>query len=129
MKTKLAKTLVSVLMVILSVFSFTGCWWFFENQSVDLTLVQEPVISSMYDEEYKYYDVYVEGIVENTADKDVSGSISILIYDADGNVIGSGYDSVELIEVGGKWRFCARTTTNYEPVSCRVHELVGYEIW
>lgn len=129
MRAKATKIFALLCTVIMSIFACTGCWWLMEETSVKLTQVQEPTLSATYNEEYKNYDVYVEGIVQNDSKSAVSGEISITLYDADGNVIGSSYDYIDRIESGAKWRFCAITTTVYEPVSYRIHEAKGYIIF
>ena len=109
----------------------TGClrWWYGipdYNYSA-FEIVGEAELEWMYDEQYNEYVISVKGIAKNVSGEELSGAgITYLIYDGDGNNIGSAYGYIDLVEEGGSWRFCATGSTKYEPVSMRLHEIYGY---
>lgn len=124
MKTKTMKWMALLLTAVLSVFAFTGCWWLFEKEA-ELKEVQAPKLSAVYDEEYKAYDVYVEGIVENASDFAVYANVTVVLYDGEGNVLETAYAYIDDVGAGEKWHYCATTTSVIEPVSCRLSEISG----
>ena len=126
MKTKTMKWLALLLTAVLSVFAFTGCWWLFEKEA-KLKEVQAPKLSAVYDEEYKAYDVYVEGVIENTSDFTIYANVTVVLYDGEGNVLETAYAYLSDIGAGEKWHYCATATSVIEPVSCRLSEMYGYK--
>ncbi len=127
------KFLALLLTLILSVGAFSGC--FLTALIVDeivnkpeevMEVVGEPEVVCTYDEESKMYNVSVNGIVKNNSEYDWDWvSISVMLYDADGNVLDSAYDSVDYIAANGSWRFCATAMTSYEVVSAKGYEFTG----
>ena len=93
-------------------------------------VVGEPTMRYEYDEEFKCYDVFVEGIVQNTNTEEGSSSVFITfaIYDKDGNTIGTASGYCEYLEAGARWRFCAEGSIYYEPSSCKMTALYQYSL-
>ena len=129
MRAKTAKLFALLFVIMMSVFSFTGCFWLIEATSVELAQVQEPTLSAVYNEEYKNYDVYVEGIVRNDKESALSGEVEITLYDTEGNIIGTAYDYIDRIQSGETWRFCASTSTIFEPDSFKIRTIKGYRVF
>ena len=123
------------LLVITALLTFvfcTGCmsWWYgIPSYNYEaLEVISEAELEWTYDEEYNEYVVSVKGIAKNVAGEELSGAgITYLIYDEDGNNIGSAYGYIDLVEKDGSWRFCATGSTKYEPVSVRLYEVYGYK--
>ena len=115
----------------LSLVSFSGC--LYANSVVEnainksdeaFELVDFPTWSWTYNEEYKTYDIVIDGILKNVTNKAWKGvSIILTIYDKDGNGIGSAYDYIEYVAANGTWRFCATATTKYEPAGVTLREV------
>lgn len=132
MMKKLTKVCALVLSVMLSACAFSGCFLpflLFEEEAgieTELTLVGEPSMTFVYDEEYREYDVYIEGFAKNASEQEANGSVSFILYDADGNTLGTAYDHVSAIEAGKTWHFRATSSVNFEPSSFKLKELSGY---
>ena len=95
---------------------------------IDLELSGEVSMRYVYDQEFECYDVYLEGIVENTEDKELTFCcVSFTLYDKDGNVIGTAEDYINNLKAGAKWRFSASGSMGYEPASFEIDELYGYD--
>ena len=132
MKRKL-KFLALLLTLVLSLSLFSGCLLtalivdeVVNNPEDVMEVVGEPEVRCTYNEEYKMYDVVVNGIVKNNSEYDWDWvSLNIMLYDADGNVLDSAYASVNYIEANGTWRFCATAMTGYEAVSAKGYEFTG----
>lgn len=134
MKRKMMKLLALALAVVTSVSMFSGCWSIYnsimyENSKVELEVVKEPQLSSTYNEESGYYDAYVEGIFKNPTEETVSMSVDVVLYDAEGNVIGSAYDYITEVAGGETWRFCAIAQTSFEPASFRINQMEGMKAY
>lgn len=128
MKGKRIKLLAIALTLMMTMGISTGCIWLVdemirENNTFSAQVTNEPQLTSVYNEAGGYYDVALEGLVKNPADKRASISISATIYDADGNVIGEAYDYIQSVSVGETWRFCARAQTAFEAASYRIDVL------
>jgi len=118
-----------LLTTLLLIFSLAGCIWNWGDEWEEITVEQMngPTLRSTYNEEDKCYDVYVEGIIKNVDGDDAYITLTVVVYDEDGNVIKSEFDSIDGVGKGETWRYCVYTTTNIEPSSARVKDLVGYE--
>lgn len=128
---KRTKLLALALAGALSLSAFSGCCYlfdglFYEDSKVEIELTQEAKLSSAYDEENGHYDVYVEGLLKNPSEEEVSMSIGVTLYDTEGNVIGTAYDYISNVQSGETWRFCAVAETLFEPASFRITEMEGY---
>ena len=119
----------SLAVIVMLLFSLSSCLpFYYYEKPVELELFGDVSMRSVYDQEFECYDVYLEGIVENTTDKDLTGcSVSFTLYDEDGNVIGVADDYINDLKTGAKWRFSAYGSMGYEPASFELDELYGYE--
>ena len=132
MKRKL-KLLVLLLTVVLSIGMFSGCFFVaslieeaVNNPEEALEIVGEPTITCVYNEEYKQYDVTVDGIVKNNSeDKWEWVNITVMLYDAEDNALGSAYGYIDYIEANGTWRFRATAMTSYEATSAKAYDFSG----
>lgn len=123
------------LLVITALLTFvfcTGCMsWWYGIPSYDyeaLEVISEAELEWTYNEEYREYEVTVKGIAKNLTGKDLDGAgITYIIYDEEGNGIGSAYGYIDFVEADGTWRFYATTSTKYIPVSVKLHEVYGYQ--
>lgn len=98
------------------------------GEPVNLELSGEPKMTWSYDEEYRTYEVTIDGVAENTLGKDVSDCfVTFTLYDADGNVLDTAEAYLSLLKAGEKWRFCAYGSVGYEPASFELTELYCYE--
>lgn len=98
------------------------------GESADLELSGEPKMTWSYDEEYRIYEVTIDGVAENTLGKDISNCfVMFTLYDVDGNVLDTAEAYLSLLKAGEKWRFCAYGSVGYEPASFELTELYGYE--
>lgn len=121
-------------LIIICAFAFSGCMpgCILENteglfENAEVTVVEEAKLSVSYNVATRDYDVRVEGILKNTEEYNVSISITIILYDADGNALTSIDDYISQIEGNGSWHYCARATTNIKPASCRVITMDAYK--
>lgn len=126
MKTRSWKLVTLLLTLVCALFACTGCWF---QKRVELKEVQAPTLSAVYDEEFHCYNVYVEGIVENPAGYSITGNLTAVLYDADGNVLEVAYTYVSEVGAGERWRYCAMVTSMIQPVSCRISEAYGYKYY
>ncbi len=100
------------------------------NSSTSTTTQKVEVINLSMTTTYKSYmdgyDCEITGIVRNNTKKSYSYvSVSISIYDANGIIIGSAYESMSDLGAGESWSF---STSSYDypsnqPVSCKVKEI------
>ena len=127
LKTRSWKLVTLLLTLVCALFACTGCWWF--QKKAKLQEVQAPKLSTTYDEEFHCYDVYVEGIIENLSSFSASVNVTLVLYDAEGNVLEVAYAYVGELGAGERWRYCATTSSVIEPISCRVSEIYGYECY
>ena len=98
------------------------------GDAIDLELSGDVSMRSVYNQEFECYDVYLEGIAGNTADKELTFCcVSFTLYDKDGNVIGTAEDYINDLKPGAKWRFSASGSMGYEPASFELDELYGYD--
>jgi hypothetical protein len=129
LKVKTLKVTSLLLTLLLALGAFTGCYWlWYRPDEATLTVVEDPKLTAIYNEEEKCYDVEIEGLLQNEEDFAAFANITIVIYDADGNSIASVYDSMDQIQAGSRWHYCIRTTTIIQPYSCSLVELYGSEI-
>ena len=57
---------------------------------------------------FGYYTHTIEGIFKNVSGRKLSyAQVSFVLYDSDGNNIGSAFDNVNYIDVNGTWKFSA----------------------
>ena len=131
MKKKFLKLFALLLVTVMCIPAISGCYYLIEaiqemnNKSEEyFELVGTPQVICTYDEEFDEYKVIVDGTLKNTADKAWKNGVEItfLVYDAEGNSLGSAYDYIEFIKENGTWRFCAQTTTRYEAVSAELYK-------
>ena len=126
-RTKLFALLCTV-MLLASTFCgcFVGsCGYMPEYEAFEL--VGEPTLRWTYEEEYGSYEVTIDGVAKNVKQEDWNGvSITFLLYDAEGNGLGSAFDYIDYVAIDGTWRFCATGSTKYEPVSMELHEIYAY---
>ena len=74
-----------------------------EEKSDDYTFVEKP---ELVNEGYGFYSI--NGIIKNNTDRDKGFiDITFILYDKDGNNIGSAYASGESLKAGGNWKFSA----------------------
>ncbi len=125
-KTKSWKLATLFLTMVCALFSCMGCWF---QKRVELKEVQAPVLSAVYNDEFHFYDIYVEGIVENPAEYSITGNLTVVLYDAEENVLEVAYAYVGEVGAGERWRYCATTTSMIQPVSCRISEAYGYRYY
>ena len=135
MKKKFLKLFALLLVTVMCVPAFSGCYYLIEairemtNQSEEsFELIGTPQVICTYDEEFGEYIVKVDGTLKNTSDKAWKNGVDVtfLIYDAEGNSLGSAYDYIEFIKENGTWRFCAETTTQYEAVSAELYKVYAW---
>ena len=118
----------------LSLSSLTGCYYLFwglhpedEYEQIELTLISEPEMSYIYNEETEAYDIRIEGVCENSSDKDLDGGyVAVTVYDADGNIIATSEEYVSYVKAGERWRFCAVGASRYVPDRFNITELYGW---
>ena len=135
MKKKWLKLFALLLTALLSVSMFSGCIFLAAliDEATDkgdeaFELVGEPTISWVFDEEYGTYEVSVDGVAKNVTDEDWDGvDVMFLLYDAEGNGLGSASDYIDFVSANGTWRFCAKASTKYEPASVELHKLYAYD--
>ena len=127
MKARRWKLTTLLLTLVCSLFVFTGCWLF--QKKLELKEVQAPQLYTVYNEELQWYDVYVEGIVENISDDTLSVNLTVVLYDADGNVLEVAYAYMGEVGAGERWRYCATASSVIEPTSCRISEMYGYKYY
>jgi len=74
------------------------------------------------------YDVKITGVLTNNTDKDVTYiQISYNLYDADGNQVGSAFDSISNLKAGGTWKFEASYFGSVEGVaSYELADVTGF---
>ena len=134
MKTKIIKSLALIIVSILTVCMFSSCFILgsiidekINNANDSFELVGKPTVSCVYNEDLKAYDVVVEGVAKNNSDKKWEWvDITLMLYDAENNALGSAYTSIEYINAQGTWRFCATAVTSYEPTSVELFQFSGY---
>lgn len=91
-----------------------------EEQKQSLELVGNATMTSSGG--YGYYTYNIEGILKNVSGKKLSyAQVSFVIYDMNGNNIGSAFDNVNYIDVDGTWKFKAtyfgqESNIKYSPV-------------
>ena len=118
----------------LSISAFSGCFLFASIVEEALNkgdeafqLTSDLTVSWTFDEEMGWYNVQVEGVAKNVTDKAWDGvNVTVMLYDGEGNSLGSAYDYIEYVGENGTWRFCATGTTKYEPISAELYELTAY---
>ena len=118
----------AVLLVITLLLSLCSCPspYYYEDP-LELELYGDVDMKSEYNQELKSYDVYLEGIAENTTGEDLVGCYATFtLFDADGNVVGTAGGYLNELKDGAKWRFSAYGSTDYEPSSFELTELSGY---
>ena len=137
MKKKFLKLFILLCTVIISVSAFSGCFMLghlidekINNTDGAFQLIGETGITSVYDETMECYDVMVDGTIQNVSDKAWDSlSVTLILYDKDGNGLGMAYGYMDYIEAHGTWRFCAEGTTKFEPTSTKLHEINGFVVW
>jgi len=68
------------------------------------------------------YNVVVRGILTNNTDRDYSYlQVEYILYDADGNQVGSALANVNNLKAGGSWKFEASSLKGAD-------EVAGYEL-
>ena len=130
---RIIKKISALMMTVLFTLVFcTGCynWWYgipdYDYSALEVVGAVE--LEWEYNENYGEYEVFVKGVAKNVSGEELeSAGVTYLIYDGDGNNIGSAYGYISLVEVGGSWRFCATGSTKFEPVSVRLHEICGWK--
>ena len=133
MKKKLFKSFALAVLSVICTMMFSGCFltMFIIDEVVNdtskaLTVDGGMTVSCVYNEEYQMYDVAVDGVVKNISEDDWTWvHVTLVLYDADNNVVGSANTYTELILTNGSWRFCAKGTTMYEVTSAQLHEITG----
>jgi hypothetical protein len=134
MKTKLIKSLALIIISILTVCTFSSCITLgmlidkeLNNPNDSFVLVTEPTLSYTYSEELQGYEVVVEGIAKNNGERTWDWvDITLMLYDADHNALGSASDSIESIGGQSTWRYRATAVTSYEPTSVELFQFSGY---
>ena len=77
-----------------------------EEQKNSLELVGNVTMNSSGD--YGYYTYNIEGILKNVSGKKLNyAQVSFVIYDMNGNNIGSAFDNINYIDANGTWKFKA----------------------
>lgn len=77
-----------------------------ETQKNSLQLVGNVTMTSS--GSFGYYTYNIEGVLKNVSGKKLNyAQISFVIYDMDGNNIGSAFDNINYIDVNGTWKFKA----------------------
>ena len=75
-----------------------------------------------------YYDgfaFYIEGTIKNNTDQDKSYvQVTFILYDAEGNQIGSAMDNINNLKAGGTWKFKAMGME--EAASYELGEITGF---
>ena len=118
----------------LSLISFSGCLMWASaieeaiNRNEDaFELVGETTLTWTYNEEYALYEVNVSGLLQNVTDKAWNGvSLTLMLYDEEGNGIGSASDYIEYVAANGTWRFCAVASTKYIPSYAEFYKAYAY---
>ena len=120
--------------LMMSLFSFSGCLLLSAaveeamNKSDEaFELVGETTLAWSYNEECQMYDVTVSGLLQNVTDKAWNGvSLTLMLYDEEGNGIGSANDYIEYVAANGTWRFCAVASTKYVPSYAEFYKAYAY---
>lgn len=75
-----------------------------------------------------YYDgfaFYIEGSIKNNTDQDKSYvQVTFILYDAEGNQIGSAMDNINNLKAGGTWKFKAMGME--DAASYELAEITGF---
>ena len=117
MKTKMKRVFAALLLTVACMLTCFGC----TPANKAFKIVGEPTFSYVYDEEYQQYDVIIEGVAKNNSDDKMEWiSLTFVIYDEGGNTIGVAEDDVTYVAPQGTWRFCARGSSKYEPISIKL---------
>ena len=125
------KKILSFLMAIIMVISFTGCVNFLENNCLPAfryELVGEKIGYVEYIEGAGY-SVKIEGQLKNITKMEFSCvNITFAVYDKDNNQIETAEDHIHYLQSGRVWAFQATMDnfTEKEPVH---YKLVNVEIW
>ena len=132
MMRKIKKITLLMMTALLTLVLCTGCYnWWYGIPDYDysaLEVVGEAELEWEYNEEYSQYEVSVKGVAKNVSGEELeSAGVTYLIYDEDGNNIGSAYGYISLLEKDGSWRFCATGSTKFVPASVRLHEICGWK--
>ena len=134
MRAKTLKSVVCILLSILCMYMFSGGLmlgsWVegkINDPNKEFTVVGDTTVTCTYNEELKGYDVLVEGIAKNNGDRTWEWlTITVMLYDQEGNALGSAMDSIEYISAQGTWRFRATGIASYEVASANLYEFSGY---
>ena len=77
-----------------------------EEQKEELELVGDVTMTSS--GSFGYYTYNIEGILKNVSGRKLDyAQVSFVIYDINGNNIGSAFDNINYINAGGTWKFKA----------------------
>ena len=69
----------------------------------------------------------MDGVAQNLENRNWNNvDVTLLLYDEDGNGLGSVSDYIDVVEAKGTWRFCATGTTKYAPASAKLHRIYAY---
>ena len=126
---KMKRLTAFALLMIMLLLSLCSCFpFYYFEKPIKFELSGEVSLKSVYNEEFNCYDVYLDGVAENTTGKDLASCwVSFTLYDNEGNVIGTAEDNLNDLKAGEKWRFSASGSMGYEPASFELDELHGYD--
>ena len=122
---KIARTI--VLIVTILAMSFTvGCLGGTKDEKPEL--VGTPTMSVEYRSYSEYYSVEIKGTIKNTTTKAYDWvDIEFVLYDADGNNLGTASDTIFNLLAGDTWNFTATDMfLDGEPCSFQLIEISAH---
>ena len=141
MRRKIIKSLLAMALTVICMMTCSGCYMFIyalgigaaiaddkiNDANKAFTVVQEPIVTCVYNEETQMYDVAIDGVAQNTSEEMWAlNYMELILYDEDNNVVDDVYRYYGIyVPASQTWRFWASATTAHPVAYATVSDFGG----